>query len=496
MSASVTMTYGSYTFSPVPSFTINRNSERTPGLDFCLSTPLEIQLDGIIFPTGVNSAPSGGFENVTNEVIELNNIFKCGNCETFRVRCDTDPYVFDGPAKVTSFSVQPRNDSDLYVNTAGYSITLEMVSRTGTTYDNQPSGITAISEEWDFEIFDERVAGTSDGPKAGTVSVEAAYQVSHNVAVTAPFICTGDYANGEGKIGWENAADYIIEYISYNSPESGVTGLFLPTGLGSYNHFRTVSKNVYDGTINLSETWLLCTDSGYEEFDVNVDTSLDTYLTNVSVNGNIQGLANVNYANPNSSDETPKIAGAFGKWRSVSGEIYSRANTVYLASENINQSGNTMPLHIDPLNTSFGYNNKAGTVTYSYTYNNRPYNCVSNARLENITFNENNPTDVFASLTILGRTAGPLFQDIGTSGARTKEISIEAVLPVWDSGRCKLISSIGVGIPTGYDELVNSYQSYLTGVYSGVFVNSDNKNWNPKDGRFSWNKSWTVGGCS
>ena len=85
---------------------------------------------------------------------------------------------------------------------------------------------------------------------------------------------------------------------------------------------------------------------------------------------------------------------------------------------------------------------------------------------------------------------------IGTSGARTKEISIEAVLPVWDSGRCTLISSIGAGIPTGYDELVNSYQAYLTGVYSGVFINSDNKNWNPKDGRFSWNKSWTVGGCS
>ena len=46
MATSVTMTYGSYSFSPVPSFTINRNSERTPGLDFCLSTPLEIQLDG------------------------------------------------------------------------------------------------------------------------------------------------------------------------------------------------------------------------------------------------------------------------------------------------------------------------------------------------------------------------------------------------------------------------------------------------------------------
>ena len=491
----ITMTYGSYEFSPTPSFTINRSAERAFGQDFCLSTPLEVELNGLIFPTGINGSASGGFGNVTDQVLELSNTFKCGNCQVFNLLCSGEPHVFNTPAKVVSFNVQPRNDTDLYVDTAQYSISLELVAMTGQTYDNQPSGISSISEEWDFEIFDERVAGTSDGPKAGTVSVDAAYQVSHTVSVTAPHQCrTG---GGESDIiGWENAANYVTEYFTSSSPDSGITGLFLPTGLGSYNHFRTVSKNVYDGTINLSETWILCSDSGYEEFDVSVENSLDTYLTSVTVNGNIQGLATVNYANPNSSDEIPKIAGAFGKWNSVSGEIYNRANTVYLASENINQDGNPMSLHIDPLNTSFGYNNKAGTVSYSYTYNNRPYNCVSDARLENITFNENNPTDVFASLTIIGRTAGPLFQDIGTSGARTKEISIEAVLPVWDSGRCSLISSMGAGIPTGYDNLVDSYQTYLTSVYSGVFINNDNKNWNPKDGRFSWNKSWTVGGCS
>ena len=82
MTTSVTMTYGSYSFSPVPAFTMNRSAERTPGLDFCLSTPLEVQLDGIIFPTGVNGAPSGGFGNVTDEVIELNNSYKDRDWET------------------------------------------------------------------------------------------------------------------------------------------------------------------------------------------------------------------------------------------------------------------------------------------------------------------------------------------------------------------------------------------------------------------------------
>ena len=69
MATSVTMTYGSYNFSPVPSFTYGRSAERTPGMDFCLSNPINIELNGLIVPTGVYGSLSGGFENVTNEVI-------------------------------------------------------------------------------------------------------------------------------------------------------------------------------------------------------------------------------------------------------------------------------------------------------------------------------------------------------------------------------------------------------------------------------------------
>lgn len=491
MATSVTMTYGSYSFTPAPSFSLSRAAERTPGLNFCLSTPVEITLDGIIFPTGSDGAPSGGFGPVTDQIATLSSTFVCGDCETFVVACDGDAFI-SGQAKVLNLSVDPRTDGDLYVNTAAYSITLEMVSLTGNTYDNQASGITSISEEWNFEILDERVAGTTSGPKDGTISVDAAYNVTHSVTVTAPYVCQ---EGGGSSIGWEQAADYITNELAVASPQQGVTGLFLPTGMNAYNHFRTVAKNVYDGTITLNDSWVLSVDGALEDFDVSVETSLDSYLTNISVNGNIQGLASITYENPN-NNETTKIENAIAKWSGISGDLYSRASTVYLASENINQDSNTMPLNNIPLSTSFGYNNTAGTITYSYSYDNRPYNCVSNARLENITFSENNPNDVFASLTVLGRAAGPLLQDIGTVGQRTREISIEAVLPVWDSGRCSTISSVGAGVPTDYDSLVSGYEANLTGTYSQVFINSESKTWNPKDGRFSFNKSWTVGGCS
>ena len=68
MATSVTMTYGSYSFAPVPTFTYARAAERTPGQDFCLSTPITIELNGLIVPTGSDGSLSGGFGPVTDQV--------------------------------------------------------------------------------------------------------------------------------------------------------------------------------------------------------------------------------------------------------------------------------------------------------------------------------------------------------------------------------------------------------------------------------------------
>ena len=50
--------------------------------------------------------------------------------------------------------------------------------------------------------------------------------------------------------------------------------------------------------------------------------------------------------------------------------------------------------------------------------------------------------------------------------------------------------------PTGYDDYVDSYETSLSGSFDQVFVNNETKTWSPKDGRFTYSKSWTVGTCS
>lgn len=472
MSNSVVMTYGSYNFSPVPSLSYSRSAERTPGRNFCLSTPVIVELNGSIITTG--------FQNVADAIQSLNNVFKCDNtCQTFKVQCSTNPPWFNGPARVTNFSIQPRSDADIYANTASYSITLEMVSSTGHIYDNQPSGISSISEEWNIEFADERIGGTFNGIDSGTITLSSAYNISHTVNITAPFACSGGN-------GLDIARAYLVS--NFNSPDPNnakASGLFAPS-LYYFNHFRVINQNPYEGTVSLNETWIGTTDNSgvLEEFDANVNINLDSNIASVSVNGTIQGLATVNYP---SGTGIPKLSRAINYWNNyVKSVLFSRASTVYDASSFAGR-----PLNNIPITKSYGYNTVGGTVTYNYEYNNRPANCVAAALAENITITENNPNDIFASLTILGRASGPLHQAIGTVGPRTREIAIEAVLPV--STGC---SYVALTAPTDYNNLVSTYESGLYSNYDQVFVNSESKSWVPKEGRFTFNKSWTVGECS
>jgi hypothetical protein len=487
MATSVTMTYGSYSFSPVPSYTYSTSMERTPGTNICLSTPVEIQLEGVIFPTGTY-----GFGPVTSGINELIDLFKCTGCQDFVIQCDgTD--VINGPAKVMSFNVNPRTDSDLYVNTAAYSVTLQMVNITGDAYHNQPSGISAISEEWSVDFLDERIGGTVStqnvfNTEARNVSVQEAFTITHSISVSAPYCCK---SSGPDVTGWQQAVDYVRNELAVSTPETGSFGLFaVPANLGYFNHFRTFNKNVHDGSISVNDTWTACESGALEDFDVNLEDNIDSYLKTVTVNGTIQGLATIGY--DTAATGIPKIDKAFDYWKAISGDIYSRAATIY--NGNIASDGGNMSLNLNPLNYSIGYNTNGGTVTYNYTFNDRPYNCVPTAKSEIINITEGNPNDVFSNITILGRAAGPLYQDINTIGQRTREISIEAILPP-DTG-CLVGGFYNVGAPTGYDAFVSGYESALSAAYAQVFINSENKTWTPKEGRFTFNKSWTVGGCS
>jgi len=513
--------YGDYNFSPKPLFTIGKEYIKTPA-NMGLGTRYTLTLEGQIIPqTGKipGGDPQAGLQEVFNGVDEIHRAFD-SDFKLLHLYCDdgSDPIV-SGYPRITEFSVNNTNDN--YVVRADYSITLELPSLKGSGFDPvgpvsattalacgvddldfSDSGIISYSDEFTVEFLDERVGGTLE--MIGELDIPSIFSIQRNISAQ------GDSQMSASAAGvcdtylqpWERAKAFITPRLGFPPEATGLSGLLCPASRVS-NNFRSVSVNKTEGTVSVSETYIAMTGSGlaYEDFQINTSQSLEEPWVTVTVDGTINGLASIppQCDAPDVMSAVPKFNNALSLWTGaggISGHVFARAQNVYNATPVM--WGHTNPsLNPRTLTETLGYNPIAGTVTYSYTFDNRPDGCYAGALTENITFNESEPNDVFASLTILGKTSGPLYQSIGTIGQRTRGLSIEAILPVVTD--CAIGTGAAVpgffNAPDVYDSIVINYESFLIASYTQVFVTTSSKTWDPRTGRFSLNQEWTVGSC-
>ncbi len=526
--------YGDYVFDPRPLFTINKEIIKTASND-ALATKYSLNLQGYILPTGIDPIDNnkGGLSKVFSGMDSLRDAFNKDH-KLLRIQC-IDPDTGDEEAPIVSgypkvVSLDFTNAGDNYIRRADYTINLELPSITGSGgYDTHgidcddelvggtdltTHGITSVTDDLTIEFLDERMGvnedlmfGNSDRGYYSLGKFPSVYSIQRSLTAVGDSLYCGD---GEYTTPVQRASNYLsgvltglpLSGIAGGSLGAGQSGLetLMCSGANIYNQFRSVSVNPYEGSVsvNISMIALDSEQSGYEDFDISADRSIDSPFTTISINGTVQGLVPFR----DECSGVPKISGALAKFSGdVSGAIYSRAAAIYDGGYGPRiqvEHGQGMPpggaLNPEPLSNNIGYNITEGTVVYNYTYDDRPVNCYTGALVETIRFTYNNPNDVFASLTILGKPRGPLYQQIGTSGTMTREISIDAVIPVAINSGWSVASDF-ILAPSGYDELVNDYQGYLATQYDQVFVNSESRSWEPKMGAFSYTKSWTVGYC-
>ena len=525
----LTFSYGDYTLEPKPLFNLNKEYIKTPA-GTGLGTRYNLTLEGNLLP-----AVSHGFDQsitgVFNAVESLRGAFDT-DYKPFFLGCVGDDPIVSGHPKITAFDVNYAGDN--YTQRASYSISLNLPTLVGTgfetvgpeTDDLSSHGIISYSDDFSIEFTDERAGGLItlgptfdvDGNPTGPAVIDfpSVYTVNHNVS-----------AQGEPLSGFNPttlAQNFVSSRLGWNNVMSGVSGIINASGIVC-NNFRTVSVNQTEGTCNATETFVINPSGRYkEDFEVSANTSVEAPYISVDINGTIQGYASVEY--PSRTGEytdgdynealayaqentRPKIQNALGAWSGavdvdgttpskmgLSGLLYSRANAFYQANPKHPAFLASSSLNPITLSTAVGYNITEGTITYAYSYDDRPINCVPEALTETINITENEPNDIFASLVVLGRASGPLLQDIGTKGPRTRDISIDAFLPI--ATGCAYTGMYRPSMfiaPTGYDAFVSGYENNLTSTYSGVYINSQSKTWQPKIGRFTYNKSWTVGDC-
>lgn len=488
----ITFTYGDYSFDPRPLFTVNKEIIKTAG-NSGLATKYSMTLNGNILPTGTSiDDTKGGLNTVFSGVEDLRQAF-ARDFNLLTLNCETSPSsapIVSGYPKVISVDI--TNASDNYTRRADYTINLELPSITGGATreavgmadgggDFSSYGLVSLSDEVSIEFLDERVGETALDIFGDTLP--SVFSINRSISAQGDSLApTGDYVEP-----WQLAKSYIESTLGETGNfNSYFTGVMCVNDLNITNTFRTLSVNKTDGTCSATQTHIAFTgtDQALEEFDASIDQSHDTPLTTVTVNGTIQGFVGIDYTDK-CPPEGSKFNNAYAKWSDVSGVVFSRATNAFRSVERTGvRAGDT--LHPRPLSTAIGYNPIVGTITYSYSYDNRLDFIDGNAIAETINYTFTDPADLYASLTILGRSSGPLLQKLGTKGPTTREISIDAVfVPT---------TTAGTTLPT-----TTAYDTIMDNPFGSVdkeeLITTDSKTWEPRMGHFTWTRAWEIGSC-
>ena len=350
-----------------------------------------------------------------------------------------------------------------------------------------------------------------------------------------------------------------------------------------YNHVRTTSFSISEGSYSVNETWLAMPTGVrfLENYDIDVSTDA-SFIKTVSVKGEVQGLylremntltgsntiptgnridiinddttsstlsggsssALTTTSNPAELSKNKFENALSGYMDHVKPFLYQRANIglnnryydEYWLDETTSQNaGNRpfgsgpaspnaaqirnpiyvkeQPLNVIPISTSEAHNVQKGSISYNFQYDNKSNICTG-VLSSNVTVETSFPTDVFAEAFVLGRALGPVLQDLGTVTSAKKTIGIEVkVIPPrtidgysMNNSSCPLfvngniyqtITGIANSLkPYGDQTTALGYKRDKTNERGQVYTSTDSETWNPIDGSYSIQLSYTYQPCN
>jgi hypothetical protein len=433
-------------------------------------------------PLNVDTA--AGISNILEAKKDLLTIFNCDS--DLVIECE-NVEIFRACCRVINITFQQSPDNMVF--SLPYTIELETDAITVPEIECcVNSAITSFDDSWDLVLDAEQ----NFFDIAGELSPKRTFNITHNVRAQAKNSCTtGDVELVEG---WMLAKEKVESALGWD------TGLWGNTNIGHgcignydlFNHVRSNSINKTGGEYSVTETWVLVQNTGdiysaKEDFSVDIQSSRDSRLKTVSIQGTVLGYESGTYDSGDCYNISKnKYESALEYWSYISGLLHTRCQTI---------SGETLT----PVFTTFNHTHspRAGQITYAASYDSdnfcltAPNGCT--ILNESIDVTDQYPTDIYAELQVLGRPC-PILQCLGIKTKGSKTINATLVL---DCGKIcpgdpNFISSPAK--PT-LDDLINDWYDYLTGQYDSVYTDVDQESWNPKTGAYSRSISFAFSDC-
>lgn len=354
--------------------------------------------------------------------------------------------------------------------------------------------IESFSDNWSMEI---------DQADEKKPAKERNYILNHNLTAKGRKHYFPN-PNGESASfipAWEAARNFVQKRLGL--PENSypnISGCIFGSGVfnqfKSYNRFFSEQVDVAGGTYTLNDRFFLGSGIGAkDEFSISVSSSTDNPYVSVSIDGQIIGQE-LNSGSGEYIYESGAYFNARKKWNDISNSgqfgfnstIYKRCNASV-----------AVQLNTQATSISIGANEQQGTINYNVSFNNRPTNIISGVLAESINISDTYPGDVFSVIPIIGRKNGPILQYIGSRTEYKRDLQVSLTMDYtkipYGSGRNPvLLKKPSVVEPTAsqLSKLINEFSpAYESGIRK-YFISPPTETWNPKEGTYNLNISWTY----
>ena len=402
--------------------------------------------------------------------------------------------------------------------------------------------VETYTDEWSFEV-DDSLGETSDTDPF--TYIPKTYIITRNTSAIGRTM----YDGTRKYEAWENAKNFLItsvlrnplplptgswetanDYPDHNNTGSDTIGgnttlgnnfadvvVNLSTAYGGYNHSRTENINKTDGTVSITDRYVILQTTAFENYDVSIESSNSDPFTTFNINGSIKGVTEHSALSSfygGTSNETTKKnpdQNAVIKYKKVSNDGKFDINSFVFKRV---AAITNLALNPQPLSISVSRNAFTGEITYAVSYNNRPLNIISEALNEQISVQDTYPGDLYSIIPVIGRPTGPVLQYIGGRTEYRRSININLQFDYTDIDRytpAKLTpenkaqelintrTSLLMSKPT----LVEPIRSQINNLVRSLsplnepnirkcFVDAPNESWEPRTGSYSLSISWVY----
>lgn len=488
MAASLTL--GGYEFDPVPVVSIQKTWIRTES-----GAPIGA-LKTATFTGTLLSENKSNPDNPLSLRDQMDAEFEsCDQCVQMELTCDSGVII---DAYVRIQSIDWGQSPDNWTVTIPIGVTVEWdeaQDNIATVSGETPCGacLRSITDNWSFNVLD-----TPAAYEVSNCSGPSFFQFEHTVEATAIDCCV----SGTMTSGYVIAQNWVNDQLGFDSslfagmPEFGFNnGDFQVCG-----HTRAGTLNRFGGSYTMTETFTVSSpavDCCFDDFEVACEENTQSRLNTYSIQGTITGFEARASGNFNTI-ETTKIQQAMSCFNSIESSLADRINCFVDTSP----SG-VCPVNPIPLTKSVGYSPTAGTVTYNYTYDNRPLSLVEGAIFENISITDDNDQEQIIEIPIPGRIAGPILKSCLTQPAKRKSVNIQVIFPYEDcpaaTSGCTTDRLNAFGLSNAQRTQVENFLCCVEGTMSTAdFLarEQDNESFSFPDGTYSRNVTWVYQNCS